>query len=183
MSEAANDDSQLSSLKQRWTEFLRRNGLKTTKQRELIVDVFLKSQGHMSIDEVLARARAENARIGYATVYRTLKLLSEGGIAVMRHFGGSQHTLFELSDQHAHHHDHLICTECGEIFEFENEEIEKLQEQEAERLGGFKIVRHKLEIYGKCSKSRGVDNGRCPREERLANPVATGGASPAVPSA
>lgn len=158
-------DSQLvDRLKARWAKYLRRNQLKTTQQRELIVDEFLRSQGHISVEELLARVRRLSGHIGYATVYRTLKLLGESGLAAERHFGDGQ-TRYEVADGEGHH-DHLICAQCGLILEFENDEIEKLQEQMAERLGGFKIVRHKLELYGLCPKAQGVPNGHCPNDAR-----------------
>ena len=146
-------------LKARWSGYLRRERLKVTQQRELIVDLFLRSPGHVSIDDLLARVRHESPTVGYATVYRTLKLLTECGIAATRHFGEGQ-TRWEVADDH--HHDHLICEQCGLILEFENEEIERLQEQVAIRLGGFQVVRHKMELYGLCPRAQGVANGPCP---------------------
>ncbi len=153
------------ALKHRWAEYLRRSGLKTTQQRELIVETFLRSEGHVSIDELLARVRRRNPRVGYATVYRTLKLLAEGGLAQPRHFGDQQ-TRFEVADEGAHHHDHLICTECNHIIEFENEQIERLQDEVANELGGFKIVRHKLELYGLCPRAQGEQGGYCAQPDR-----------------
>jgi Fur family ferric uptake transcriptional regulator len=151
-------------LKGRWSEYLRRHSLKTTQQREVIVDQFLRLAGHVSIEDLLGRVRKRNSNIGYATVYRTLKLLTECGLAAPRQFGDGQ-TRYEVSDDIAHHHDHLICAQCGLILEFENEEIEKLQDEMAARLGGFKVVRHKLELYGLCPKAMGQKGGYCPNEE------------------
>ena len=116
-------------LKERWTVYLRREHLKTTQQRELIVDRFLQSSGHISIEELLATVREQAPGVGYATVYRTLKLLAESGLAAPRRFQDGQ-TRYELADDH--HHDHLICDRCGLILEFENPQIEKLQEEVAE---------------------------------------------------
>lgn len=152
--------------KRRWVEFQRHHGLKTTSQRELIVDVFLHCQEHVSVEELLQRVRERNARVGYATVYRTMKLLIEAGLAVCRHFGDGQ-TRYEVSGPETPHHDHLICERCGLILEFENDEIERLQDNVAQRLG-FKIVRHKLELYGLCPKALGVPGGHCPDEESRA---------------
>jgi len=149
-------------LKKRWTEYLRSNHLKTTGQREAIVDEFLRTRGHVSIEEVLSRVRKKHSRVGHATVYRTLKLLTESDLAEPRHFDDGQ-TRYEIKD--SHHHDHLICVKCGLILEFEDEEIEKLQDLDAQRLGGFKILRHKLELYGLCPKAQGVPGGSCPHEE------------------
>ena len=157
--------TELERLKGRWAEYLRRHGLKTTQQRELIVDQFLRATGHISIEELLLRVRKRNVKVGYATVYRTLKLLTECGIAAPRQFGDGQ-TRFEVSDEIAHHHDHLICAKCNLILEFENQEIENLQEKIADSLGGFQVVRHKLELYCLCPKAMGVKGGQCPNEPR-----------------
>jgi len=144
-------------------DYVRRNNLKATQQRDTIVDLFLKSKGHMSIDDLLGRVRKKNPKVGYATVYRTLKLLTDCGIAAARQFGDGQ-TRFEVMEDH-HHHDHLICTHCGLILEFENDHIERLQDEMATRLG-FQLVRHKLELYGLCPKAAGVKNGACPNDQR-----------------
>jgi Fur family ferric uptake transcriptional regulator len=156
-------DRELVRLKGRWQDYLRRHKLKTTQQRELIVDQFLRQAGHISIEDLLARVRKRSSKVGYATVYRTLKLLTECGLAAPRQFGDGQ-TRFEVSDDIAHHHDHLICLQCGLILEFENDEIEKLQDEMAASLGGFKVVRHKLELYGLCPKALGQKGGHCPNE-------------------
>ena len=148
-------------LKGQWSKYLRRHRLKTTHQRELIVDEFFRSTGHISVEDLLARVRNEKEHIGYATVYRTLKLLADCGLAAARQFGDGQ-TRYEVADET--HHDHLICVQCGLILEFENDEIEKLQDEMALRLGGFKVVRHKLELYGLCPKAMGLKGGNCPNE-------------------
>jgi Fur family ferric uptake transcriptional regulator len=149
-------------LRAQFEDYVRKHGLKSTHQRDAIVDLFLRSSGHMSIDDLLAKVRKRNPKVGYATVYRTLKLLTECGIAAARQFGDGQ-TRFEVVGEHAHH-DHLICVQCGLILEFENDAIEQLQDEMADRLGGFKLVRHKLELYGLCPKASGVKNGYCPNE-------------------
>ena len=153
------DDNKV--LKERWRKFLAEHNLNTTQQRELIVDQFLRTSDHVSIDELLAKVRKRNRKVGYATVYRTLKLLVDSGLAVQRRFGDGQ-ARFEVTGDH---HDHLICTKCGLICEFEDEEIEKLQDRIADRLGGFKVTAHRHELYGLCAKARGVPGGRCPNEE------------------
>jgi len=122
-------------------------GLKATTQRADILDVFLRSKQHFNIEGLLAMVRRKNPRIGYATVYRTLKLLTECGIACERDFGDGQ-TRYEHMTGDAHH-DHLICLECGGIVEFENERIEALQDEVASR-HGFEVMHHKLELYGIC---------------------------------
>jgi Fur family ferric uptake transcriptional regulator len=150
----------LGDLKSRWASYLADHNLNTTQQRELIVDQFFRAHDHISIDELLARVRKRNKKVGYATVYRTLKLLVDAGIAIQRQFGDGQ-ARFEVDGEH---HDHLICTKCGLILEFEDEEIEELQDKIAQRLGGFNVTRHRHELYGLCPKEQGVPGGSCPNE-------------------
>jgi len=159
---AGKEPTDTGKLRERFADYVRKNGLKSTQQRDVIVDHFLRSSGHISIDDLLSKVRRKNPSIGYATVYRTMKLLTEAGIAAARQFGDGQ-TRFEVSDGEGHH-DHLICTQCGLILEFENDAIERLQEEMAENLGGFVLSRHKLELYGLCAKYAGVRGGRCPNE-------------------
>ena len=149
-------------LRERWRSYLQANNLNTTQQRELIVEQFLRCRDHVSIDELLVRVRKRNRKIGYATVYRTLKLLVDSGLAIQRRFGDGQ-ARFEV---HGDHHDHLICTKCGLILEFEDDEIERLQDRIAQRLGGFNVIRHRHELYGTCPKARGDANGSCPNERK-----------------
>ena len=147
-------------LKARWRAYLEEQGLNTTQQREIIVDAFLRCRDHISIEELLNRVRKRNKKVGYATVYRTLKLLVESGLAHQRQFGDGQ-ARYEVDGDH---HDHLICTKCGLILEFEDDEIERLQDRIAQRLGGFEVTRHRHELYGRCPKAQGVKNGACPNE-------------------
>ena len=144
-----------------WRAYLQRKGLKTTQQREAIVDAFLRSSGHVALEDLLASARRKHPGVGLATVYRTVKLLEEAGIAAARHFGPGQ-TLYEIAEGRAHH-DHLICDSCGFITEFESDEIEELQDGLAQKLG-FNVLRHRHELFGLCEKAQGVPGGRCPRE-------------------
>lgn len=160
VSPASSRDS-VKALKSQWTDYLRENGLNTTKQREAIVDHFLRSEEHVSIDELLSRVRKKHPRVGYATVYRTLRLLVESGLASERQFRDGQ-TRYEVAGAH---HDHLICEACNLILEFESEEIERLQEEVARKLGGFRVLRHKHELYCLCPKLQGVPGGTCPNEK------------------
>ena len=144
-----------------WRDYLRKKGLKTTQQREAIVDAFLRTSGHVALEDLLSQARRKHPGVGLATVYRTVKLLEEAGIAAARHFGPGQ-TLYEIAEGRAHH-DHLICESCGYIVEFENDEIERLQVQAARKMG-FNVVRHRHELFGLCEKSQGVPGGACPSE-------------------
>ena len=131
--------------------YMERKGLRSTSQRRLVSEVFFKTSGHHSIDDVLAMARAKDPKVGYATVYRTMKLLVECGLANERHFGETV-TRFEIA-LHDHHHDHLICVDCKRIVEFEDDEIEELQSKLAEKYG-FSLLSHKHELYGICGDCR-----------------------------
>lgn len=133
------------------SSYMAKKGLRSTDQRRLIVESFFRAQNHVSIEELLAQVRALDARVGYATVYRTLKLLSECGVANERRFGDGL-TRYELADE-ANHHDHLICVECGSITEFEEPRIEAIQEEVARR-HGFVLRSHKHEMYGVCPSCR-----------------------------
>ena len=126
-------------------------GLKSTRQREVILDEFLRVGSHISTEELYLRLRRKNPQLGYATVHRTLKLFAECGIAEQRHFGDGQ-ARYEASDLDEHH-DHLICVACGRIVEFEDPRIERLQEEVAKQ-HGFSIERHRLELYGCCESCR-----------------------------
>jgi Fur family ferric uptake transcriptional regulator len=145
-----------------WQAYLRRKGLKTTHQREAIVDAFLRRSGHVALEDLLVDARKKHPRVGLATVYRTAKLMEEAGLAASRQFGSGQ-TLYEVAGGRAHH-DHLICERCGYIVEFESDEIEELQSTAARQLG-FNVLRHRHELFGLCERQQGVPGGRCPGEE------------------
>jgi Fur family transcriptional regulator, ferric uptake regulator len=133
-------------------EFIASRGLKSTRQRDIILDCFLSSDRHISIEELYLKLRAKHPGIGYATVYRTLKLFAESGIARETHFGDGQTRYEHILE--GEHHDHLVCTRCGGIVEFENETIERLQAEVAVA-HGFLIETHKLELYGICAKCQG----------------------------
>lgn len=148
-------------LRDRWRAYIQDRRLNTTAQREAIVEQFLKTKEHVSIDELLGKVRKRHPKVGYATVYRTLKLLVDSGLAVERQFGDGQARYEVVGD----HHDHLICLKCGLILEFEDEEIERLQERIAQRLGGFTVLRHRHELYGLCPKAAGEADGACPRDQ------------------
>lgn len=137
--------------------YMAKKGLRSTDQRRLIVETFFHAQNHVSIEDLLALVRKQDARVGYATVYRTLKLLTECGVAFERRFGDGL-TRYELADDLTHH-DHLICVECGDITEFEEPRIETLQEEIAARYG-FELRSHKHEMYGVCPNclAKGVRN-------------------------
>lgn len=128
-------------------EFIQAKGLKTTRQRSTIVQVFFRLHGHISVEELLREVKQVNPRIGYATVYRTLHLLVESGLVEERRFGDGL-ARYEGRNE-VEHHDHMICLECGKIREFSHPRLLELQEKLAEE-SGFKIYRHRLELYGTC---------------------------------
>lgn len=137
----------LERLRQNLDEYMSEKGLRTTEQRRLIVTTLFDSTEHLTIEEILERVRAVDSRVGYATVYRTMRMLAEGGIANELHFGDGV-TRYEVADENSHH-DHLICQECGQITEFEEPLIEELQERIATQYG-FVVTHHKHELYGHC---------------------------------
>jgi len=129
-------------------------GLRQTEQRHAIATTFFSYAGHPNIDELYARIRVTHPSIGQATVYRTLKLLVECGLAHESQFGDGT-TRYEATHTDEHH-DHLVCVECGHIFEFHNEQIESLQETIAAS-HGLNVTDHKMVIYGECTRQP------CPR--------------------
>lgn len=133
--------------------YMAKHGLKASRQRDTIVDVFIKARGHLRVDELLVQVRAVDARVSQATVYRTMKLLVDCGLAESHNFGDGQ-TRYELGDRGGGHHDHLICTECGAIVEFVDDGIEQLQRKVA-REYSFEVTDHKMELYGVCRACRG----------------------------
>lgn len=133
-------------------DHLSKNHLKLTQQREVILEEFLKAD-HITAEELYRdiSKKPREHHLGLATIYRTLNLFCEMGIAQQRRFGDSS-TLFDNVSRKKHH-DHLICTQCGGITEFESQPIERLQDEVA-RKNRFKITSHRLELYGICSSCR-----------------------------
>lgn len=132
----------------RLNEHMKTRGLKVTRQREVILRVFLAAQRHLPVEELLGLVRQVAPRTGHATVYRTMKLFVEAGVAAEHNFSEGA-TVYEPIHAVEEHHDHLICRTCGRIVEFENAEVEALQERIAKRLG-FVLVDHRMELYGDC---------------------------------
>ena len=125
-------------------ERCKQKGVKLTDQRKLIAHVMSGSRDHPNVDELYKRVSKIDSKISIATVYRTVKLFEEAGILTKHDFRGEKARYEELPDSH---HDHLIDVQSGEIVEFVNEEIEKLQKTVAEKLG-YQLLDHKLELYG-----------------------------------
>ncbi len=128
--------------------YLESKGFKSTAQRDYIADTFFRINTHISLDELLKKVKRKTPRVGYATVYRTMKLLTDSGLAIERRFGDGQ-TRYENLPEDGHH-DHIICIKCARIIEFQNQRIEQLQADVAKKFS-FKVINHKLELYGYCS--------------------------------
>ena len=132
-------------------DYITGKGLRCTRQRDIILNAFLACEQHLSNEELYQRLRAKHPGIGFTTVYRTLRLLVESGIARENWFGDG-HTRYEHVIE-GEHHDHLICSRCKAITEFQNEAIEKLQGEIASS-HGFVIENHKFELHGLCAECR-----------------------------
>lgn len=137
------------SLIHQFEDYLRSQNLRLTDQRRLIVKTFSRKKGHISAEDLYRHIHKNTPSIGFATVYRTLKLLADAGLASGKNFGDG-FVRFECCPGSTEHHDHLICTNCGNIVEFVNSHIEELQETVAQE-HGFLIKDHSLDIYGICS--------------------------------
>jgi len=129
----------------RFQEFVRRHKGRLTPQRQYIVKEFLALNGHYGIQELYEHFRSHGKVINPSTIFRTLKLLVQAGVAVERQFENGN-TKFDVN---VAHHDHLICLNCGKIVEFDNPSLEKMQARIVEKLG-FEMAFHKHEIYGYC---------------------------------
>ena len=143
----AHAEQDVEQLRARLNDYMAHHGLRSTEQRRVVTEMFFSSEGHLSNEDLLEQVRLEEPKIGYATVYRTLKLLKDCGLAYERHFGDGV-SRYEVAWEDEHH-DHLICIECQKIIEFENDNIEALQDKVASHYD-FELVRHKLELYGIC---------------------------------
>jgi Fur family ferric uptake transcriptional regulator len=130
---------------------IQKQGLKRTAQRDLILDVFLRTEGHLSGEDLYRLVHEEDASVGQTTVYRTLRLLTDAGLAREVRFGdGRAH--YEHNYKHEHH-DHMICSECGKIIEFYSPELEAIQDAMAAKYK-FQLTEHLLRMIGVCSDCR-----------------------------
>ena len=119
-------------------------GVRLTEQRKLVAKIMSESYDHPDVDELHKRVSKFDSKISIATVYRTVKLFEEAGIISKHDFKGTKARYEQASHEH---HDHLIDVNTGEITEFVNQDIERLQEKVAEKLG-YKLIDHRLELYG-----------------------------------
>ena len=142
---------------------IQKKGLKRTTQRDLILDVFLRSEEHLSNEDLYRLVKQEDPTVGQTTVYRTLKLLTEAGLAREVRFGDGR-THYEHQYKHEHH-DHMICSSCGRIIEFFSAELEAIQDAMAAK-HKFEVQQHLLRIIGLCAQCQ-----RASRRASKANPV------------
>jgi Fur family transcriptional regulator, ferric uptake regulator len=141
--------------RQIFLEHIQGAGLRRTAQRDLILDVFLRTEEHLSSEDLYWLIHQKDPEIGQTTVYRTLKLLTEAGLAREVRLGDGK-TYYEHHYNHDHH-DHMICTECGRVIEFFSAEIEALQDEMADKYN-FKPTHHSLRILGLCGECRDHEN-------------------------
>jgi Fur family ferric uptake transcriptional regulator len=130
-------------------EHIQKAGLRRTGQRDLILDIFLRTEEHLTSEDLYWLVQKEDPTVGHTTVYRTLKLLTEAGLAREVRFGDNK-TYYEHHYNHEHH-DHMICTECGKVIEFFSPEIEDMQDKMADKFG-FKPTHHSLRMWGVCDE-------------------------------
>ena len=141
------DNDDLAAASERLNAYLQRHGLKQTRQREAILEAFLASTGHITSEQLYEVVREKHPDVGAATVYRTLRLLCDAGMANSHQFGAGV-TLYEVEGRH---HDHLICNDCGSILEFRSELVETEQDKIA-LAQGFKLTRHQHILFGDCQR-------------------------------
>lgn len=129
--------------------YLRQQGLPVTQQREVVADVVFNSSEHLSVEEIETELRSRGERIGKATIYRTMEILVRSGLVEEHDFGEGFKRYEHLFGQQPVH-EHLICTHCAKVQEFEAPEVVRVQE-EVSRKYGFLPSRHRLEVYGLCA--------------------------------
>src|SRR4029079_11912926 len=133
--------------KELFLEHIQGQGLRRTGQRDLILDTFLDTEDHLTIEDLYQLVKRQDPTVGQTTVYRTLKLLTEAGLAREVRFGDNK-TYYEHHYNHQHH-DHMICTEWCKVIEFFSADIEDLQDQMADKFG-FRPTHHSLRMWGVC---------------------------------
>jgi Fur family transcriptional regulator, ferric uptake regulator len=141
--------------KEVFLEHIQKAGLRRTTQRDLIMEIFLRTEEHLTSEDLYWLVQKEDPSVGHTTVYRTLKLLTEAGLAREVRFGDNK-TYYEHHYNHQHH-DHMICTECGKVIEFFSEAIEDLQDQMADKFE-FRPTHHSLRMWGICSDCQKMES-------------------------
>lgn len=128
-------------------QHIQASGLRRTGQRNLILETFLGTEEHLTADDLYSLVQKLDPSVGHTTVYRTLKLLTDAGLAREVRFGDNK-TYYEHHYNHEHH-DHMICTDCGRVIEFFSPDIEALQDEMADKFG-FRPTHHSLRLWGIC---------------------------------
>ena len=142
----------MGSAKAIFRQYLKKNGLLYSKQREQILDIFLKTEKHPAINDLHGLIRKKHPQIGLATVYRTMSVICEAGLARETDFGDGVKR-FEHEYKHQHHH-HLVCLKCGKVIEITSGKLEGIQRQLAKK-HGFAIARDTMKIFGFCKTCKG----------------------------
>ncbi|MFN0205321.1 MAG: Fur family transcriptional regulator [Planctomycetota bacterium] len=150
-------------------QLLQKNGLRLTRQRDALLTVVFSSHRHFSAEDLHRELEKSGHRVSIATIYRSLSLLVEGGLVQGLDVGNGR-VLYEHTFGH-HHHDHMVCVDCGKITEFISDEIEALQDQAAKE-HKFTVVAHSLKIFGYCSNC----TKKHPDVKPLATPITRSGA-------
>jgi Fur family ferric uptake transcriptional regulator len=156
----------LAEARTRLGQFLKDKGLRATQQRDAVLRVFLERDAHVSVEELYERVRRTYPSVGHATVYRSMSLFVEAGIAKERRFHEGR-VRYEPG-VNVSHHDHLVCLHCGDIQEFEDPTIERIQRDIAGGRG-FQVRYHRLELYGICALCQEQELSR-PRQAELGPP-------------
>jgi Fur family ferric uptake transcriptional regulator len=141
----------MKSAKTVFRQYLKNRGMLHSKQREEILDIFLKTEKHLTIDDLYELVRKKHPKIGLATVYRAMRVICDAGLAREADFGDGVKR-FEHEYQHQHH-DHLVCLKCGRVIEVLSPKIEHLQERLAKK-HNFTPVRHRMVIFGTCRECK-----------------------------
>ena len=134
-----------------FSQYLKSKGLLHTRQRDRILDIFLKTEAHPTINDLYDIVRKKNPKIGIATVYRAMTVICNAGLARQVDFGDGQRR-FEHKYEHRHH-DHLVCLKCGRVIEVMSPKIEAIQDRLAKK-HNFTPIRHRMQIFGTCSKCK-----------------------------
>ena len=143
-------DTNVMEAERKFSEYLKQKGLRVTPQRLKILEAFLHADDHVSMEELFLLVRSKDSTVGQVTVYRTLKLLCEAGIASAVNF---EEGMVRYEPLGMHHHDHLVCEKCGKKIEFVNDAIEQLQEKVC-RVHDFIPTSHHMVLYGICADCR-----------------------------
>lgn len=150
-------NARLALLEAPWRDYLAKHHLNASWARDAVVETFLEMPGHIDLQALHARVKERHPGVGLATVYRTVKLMQNAGIVQARHFA-DRSAVYEVVAGREHH-DHLICERCGQIVEFSDADIERIQDDIA-RDHGFVLVSHRHELFGLCTGCRASSGGR-----------------------